>query len=99
MLTDLEILRDIDRRIATLQNTTDGNLGQLRSEFHLFRQDALHYRRDILERLDELEEIAKRPMIDWNGLWQKLWVQLIILAAFATGNKQLLDLVKSAIGG
>lgn len=99
MISEYQVLRDIDKRIADLQNTQDNGLIGLRSEFRLFRQETHFYRANILDRLAKLEEKASKPLIDWNGLLQKLWVQLIILAAFATGNKQLIELVKAAFGG
>lgn len=98
-LTEFEMWREVYRQVAELRNSQERDLAKLKSEFLLFRQESRHYRAGIIDRLTKLEQKAGQPMIDWNGLWQKLWVQLIILAAFATGNKQLVDLVKAAFGG
>ena len=84
-LTEYQILRDIDRRIA-----------ELKSEFRLFHQETIHYRTNILERLGKLEEKAERPMIDWKPILHNLWFKLALVAALATGNTQLLDLVAAA---
>lgn len=91
-MKEYEILRDIDRRIAELQNTHDRNLGIIRSEFRLFHQETVHYRTGILTRLEKLEEKAESPMIDWQSLIQNFWFKLAVLAALATGNTQLVDL-------
>jgi len=91
-LREYQILRDIDRRIAELQNSHDRNLGNLKSEFRLFHQEIVHYRTGILTRLDKLEKKAERPVIDWQSLIQNFWFKLAVLAALATGNTQLVDL-------
>lgn len=91
-LREYEVLRDIDRRIAELQNTNDRNLGIIRSEFRLFHQETVHYRTGILSRLAKLEEKAEKPVIDWQSLIQNFWFKLAVLGALATGNTQLVDL-------
>ena len=88
-MREYEVLRDIDRRIAQLQNSHDRNLGNLKSELRLFHQETIHYRTGILERLKKLEE---KPVIDWQSLIQNFWFKLAVLAALATGNTQLVDL-------
>ena len=84
-LREYEILRGIESRIA-----------ELKSEFRLFHQETIHYRTAILARLDKLEEKAERPAIDWQSLTHNLWFKLALVAALATGNTQLLDLVAAA---
>lgn len=100
MISEFEILRDLDRRLATLQNTTDNNLGSIRSEFRQFRVER-HYligdlkrdMREICRRLDGLEEKASKPIIDWQPILQNLWFKIAVLLALATGNTQLIELV------
>jgi hypothetical protein len=92
-LTEYEVLRDIDRRIAELQNTHDRNLGNLKADLRLLHQDIMNSRTGILERLQKLEE---KPVIDWQAIIQNFWFKLAVLAALATGNTQLIDLVTAA---
>ena len=94
-LREYEILRDIDRRIAELQNTHDRNLGKLQLEFRLFHQETKQYHTGILDRLEKLEEAAGKPMVDLHGIIHNLWFKLAVLAALATGNTQLIDLVRA----
>ena len=94
-LTNFEILRDIDRRIAELQNTHDRNLGKLQYEFRLFHQVTTQYHTGILQRLEQLEARASKPMIDWQALLQNMWFKVAILVALATGNTKMLELVST----
>ena len=96
-LTNFEILRDIDRRIAELQNTHDRNLGKLQYEFRLFHQVTTQYHTGILQRLEQLEARASKPTIDWHSLFQSLWFKIALLAALATGNPILIEWAKIAL--
>lgn len=104
MLTDLEILRDIDRRIADLQNTTDRALGSIRSEFRQFRTER-HYllsglrrdMREISDRLEILEEKASKPLVDWSSIVANIWFKLGLLAALASGNPVLIEWARTAL--
>ena len=91
-LREYEILRDIDRRIAELQNTHDRNLGKLQYEFRLFHQVTTQYHTGILQRLEQLEARASKPMIDWHSIIQNLWFKAAIFVALLTGNAKLIDL-------
>lgn len=77
-LREYEILLGIDRRIS-----------DLKSELKLLRQENIHSRDGILERLKKLE---KKPVIDWQAIIQNFWFKLALLGALATGNTQLVDL-------
>lgn len=98
-IDDFEILRDIDRRIAELQNTHDRGIGNLKSELRLLHQETIHYRTGILERLDKLEKKALKPMIDWQAVINNLWFKIAILLALATGNTQLIEIVSASFKG
>jgi hypothetical protein len=99
LTTDFQIIRDIDRRLASLQNIQDREVWGLRTDLKLFIQETRHYRTGILERLEKLEEKAVRPVIDlqsMQALIQNLWFKLAVLLALATGNTKLIDLVSAA---
>ncbi len=96
MISEFEILRDIDRRIAELQNTTDRNLGAIQSEFRLFRQETIHYRNGMVNRLKKLEERANKPAIDIYAIMQNLWFKVAVLMALGASNKELFDLVAAS---
>ena len=93
---DYEILRDIDLRIAQLQNSHDSGIRELRTDLRLHIQENRFHRGDLMKRLEKLEEKAGRPIIDWTSLIQNFWFKVIIFLALATGNTQLIDLVSAA---
>lgn len=104
---DYIVLRDLDRRLADTQNTLDRNLGAIRSESQLYRQD-MTFRlngmakdiRKIREAVARLEARAAKPTIDIVALWQNmsLWIKVAILLALGASNKELLALVSASLG-
>ena len=98
MISSYEVLRDIDLRISQLQNSTDRHLGNIRSEFRLYRQESIHYRSGILDRLAKLEAKADKPMIDFQAILGSLWFKVAVLMALGASNKELLELVSASFG-
>ncbi len=104
---DYIVLRDLDRRMADTQNTLDRNLGAIRSESQLYRQE-LTFRlngmtrdiRKIREALARLEARAAKPAVDIVALWQgmSLWLKIALLMALGASNKELLALVSASLG-
>ena len=99
-LREYEVLRDIDRRIANLENSMDRALGNLKSELRLFHQETIHYRASMIDRLEKLEENRNQSMVDWQAVirkfWESLWFKLALAAAAVSGNTHLTDLVLAA---
>jgi hypothetical protein len=96
VLTETELVIEIHRRIAELQNTHDARWRELRADLRLHMQETRFHREGLLARLDILEEKATRPIIDWSGIIQNLWFKVAILIALLSGNAKLIDAVQIA---
>lgn len=98
VLTDWEIIRDLDRRIAELQNFHDGTIRELRGDLRLHIQETYFHRQAFMARLAEIDKkLSKPPMMDWNKFIDSLWFKAILLAAILSGNAGLLKLAGAAM--
>lgn len=95
-MTDLQILRDIDRRIADMNQSLTVQIATLKADQDLQRQETRYYRRDILARLAKLEKhrgsVTLSNMLDMGILIRVLVA--IVLAG--TGIISVTEAVKVA---
>jgi hypothetical protein len=101
MMSELDIVRDFDRRIATLHNAMEvRNIDQL-SELRLLRQELGFQLRDVRQRLTCIEKQLERPsktdslLEALKALGDRLWFKVAALAILATGNQQALTFLQS----
>lgn len=95
-LSDLDIVRDFDRRIAGLQNALDvRNVSQI-YELRLIQQTIS----DLHKRLDRIEERLDRPsrtdtiMEALKAIPDRMWFKIAALGLLVTGNQQALEFLK-----
>lgn len=96
---DYIVLRDLDRRITDLQNTTDRNLAAIRSEMQLHRQE-MNFRLSgmaiDIRTIREATAKAAKPVLDLAAIWQSLWFRVALLAMLGASNKELLEIVSAS---
>lgn len=104
MMSDWDVTRDIDRRIAALQSAMEvRNISHV-SELRLLRQEIGFHLREVRHRLTSIEKQLERPSTtDWiteslKSLGAKLWFKVAVLAALGASNKELLELVAASFG-
>jgi hypothetical protein len=97
-MTDLQILRDIDRRIADMNQSLTLQIATLRADQDLQRQETRYYRRDILARLSRLEQGKGTSATFFQMLDLAILVRVLIAIILAgTGIMSVAEAVKVAI--
>jgi hypothetical protein len=99
-MTDLQILRDIDRRIADMNQSLTLQIATLRADQDLQRQETRYYRRDILARLSRLEQgKGGSSMSLLQALDLAILIRVLIAIILAgTGIMSVAEAVKVATG-
>jgi hypothetical protein len=98
-MTDLQILRDIDRRIADMNQSLTLQIATLRADQDLQRQETRYYRKNILVRLSRLEQGKGGSATFFQMLDLAILVRVLIAIILAgTGVISVAEAVKVATG-
>lgn len=98
-MTDIQILRDIDRRIADMNQSLTVQITTLRSDLDLQRQETRYYRHDILSRLTKLEKLKTGGSLTLSRVLDMgILIRVLIAIVLAgTGIMSVAEAVKVAI--